>query len=129
MNKKWINSACEAGSSFEVCLPFTESSQQRYIWAFTGIRRKQLQLHTMHNNRNISNKYTIILRNKSNALQEISETLTPNDNYENFINAHMEAAAESIPTKLKAKLRAPWETLAVKKNVMTKLHPYAIKGT
>ena len=57
----------------------------------------------------------ITLRNKSNTLQEISETLTPNDKYENFINAHMEAAAECIPTKLRAKHWVLWETLAVKK--------------
>ena len=67
------------------------------------------------NNRNINDKYTITLRNKFDALQEISETLTPNDEYENFVNAHMEAAAKSIPTKLRAKHRVPWETLVVKK--------------
>ena len=48
--------------------------------------------------------------------QEISETLTLiNDEYENFVNAHMEAAAECIPTKIRAKHRIPWETLADKK--------------
>ena len=31
-------------------------------------------------------------RNKFDAFQEISEILTPNDEYENFVNAHMEAA-------------------------------------
>ena len=67
----------------------------------------------MLNNRDISNKYTIALRNKFDALQEINETLTPNDEYENFVNAHMDAAAaaaaaaECIPTKLKAKYRVP----------------------
>ena len=57
----------------------------------------------------------ITLRNKFDALQEISETLTPSDKYENFVNACMEAEAECIPTKLRAKHRVPWETLAVKK--------------
>ena len=66
-------------------------------------------------NRDISDKYTITLRNKCNALQEISETLTPNDEYENFIKAHTEAAAECIPTKLRARHRVPWETLVVMK--------------
>ena len=50
------------------------------------------------NNKNISDKYTITLRNKFDA-QEISETLNPNDEYENFVNARIEATAECIPTK------------------------------
>ena len=39
---------------------------------------------------------------------------TPNDEYENFVNAHLEAAAKYIPTKIKTKYRVPWETLAVR---------------
>ena len=43
----------------------------------------------------------------------------------------MEAAAECIPTKLKAKLWIPWETAVVKKkSVQTwKPYPYVTKGT
>ena len=67
------------------------------------------------NNKDISDKYTITLRNKFNALLEFSEFLTPNDEYENFVNARMEAAAECIPTKLRAKDIVSWETLVVKK--------------
>ena len=51
------------------------------------------------------NKHTITVRNKFDAHQEISETFTPNDEYQNFVNAHIEAAAECIPTKLRAKRR------------------------
>ena len=58
----------------------------------------------MLNNRALSDKYTITLKNKFDALQEITETLTPNDEYENFANVHMEAAAECISSKLRAKL-------------------------
>ena len=58
----------------------------------------------------------LTLTNKFDALQEISETLTPNDEYENFVNAHIEVAVECIPTKQKAKRRVPWEILAVRKN-------------
>ena len=36
----------------------------------------------------------LTLRNKFDALQEKSETHIPNDEYENFVNAHLEAAAE-----------------------------------
>ena len=43
------------------------------------------------------------LRNKFDALQEKSETYTPNDEYKNFVNAHLDAAAECIPTKQRAK--------------------------
>ena len=67
------------------------------------------------NNRDIRDEYILILTNKFVALQEISETPTTNDKYENFINAHLEVAAECIPTKQRAKPRVSWETLAVKK--------------
>ena len=39
-------------------------------------------------------------RNKFDALQEILETFTPNDEYEKFVKVHIEeVAAECIPTK------------------------------
>ena len=66
------------------------------------------------NNRDIRDKYTLTLRNKFYALQEISEIPRPNDEDENFVkNALLEAATESMPTKQRAKPRVPWETLAV----------------
>ena len=46
--------------------------------------------------------------------KEKSETHTPNDEYENFVNARPEAAAECILTKQITKPRVPWETLAVR---------------
>ena len=55
----------------------------------------------------------LALRNKFDALQEKTEIRTPNDEYENFINTHLEAAAKCTPTKLRTKSRVPWETLAV----------------
>ena len=58
---------------------------------------------------------TSTLRNKFDALQEKTETHTPNDEYENFINGHLETATECLPTKQRAKPRVPWETLAVRK--------------
>ena len=69
----------------------------------------------MLNTWDISDKYAITVRNKFDALLEISEALTPNDEYKKFVNVHMEAAAECIPTKLREKCRVPWEILAVKK--------------
>ena len=126
MNKKWTNSAlnCEAYFLFiylfilKECLPTTELSRQKYVWTFTWMRRKQPKPHIMTNpclTIDIRDEDTIKLRNKFDALQEIWETLTSNDEYENFVNAPMETAAECIPTKLRAKHRVTWETLAVKK--------------
>ena len=67
------------------------------------------------NNRDFSIKYALTMRNKFDALQEKTERHTPNDEYENFVNAPLEAAAECIPTKLRTKSRVPWEILAVRK--------------
>ena len=39
---------------------------------------------------------------------------TSNDEYENVVNAHLEAAAKCIPTKPRTKYKVPWETLAVR---------------
>ena len=50
----------------------------------------------------------------------------PNDEYENFANAHLEAAAECIPTKQRAKPK-PWETLAVRKNRKNTTNTNAMK--
>ena len=57
------------------------------------------------NNKDIRDKYTLTLRNKFDAFQEISETPTPNDEYENFVNVHLEAAAECLPTRQRVKPR------------------------
>ena len=71
------------------------------------------------NNRDINDKYTLTQRNKFDALQEISETPTPNDEYKNFVKTYLEAVAECIATKQRAKPRVPWETLANKKCMQT----------
>ena len=60
------------------------------------------------NNKDIRDKYVLALRNKFDAQQEKTEIHTPNDEYDNFINAHQEAAAKYIPTKLRTKFRVPW---------------------
>ena len=67
------------------------------------------------NNRDIRDKYVLTLWNKFDALQEKTETHTLNDEYENSVNALLEAAAECIPTKQRANPRVSWETLAVRK--------------
>ena len=66
------------------------------------------------NNKDISDKYVIALRNKFEALQEKTETRTPNEEYENFINTHQDAASNYMPTQHRTKSRVPWETLVVR---------------
>ena len=110
---KWINSALnyEAHSPFEGV-----STDHRIVAAKPGLSlRKNITQATkpIHfdrsstNNRDISNKYAIAARNKFDNIQEISETPTSNDEYENFVNALIETvvASEYIPIKLRAKLR------------------------
>ena len=69
---------------------------------------------TLLKKKDIRYKYVIALRNKFDARQEMTETRNPNDEYENFVNPHIEAAAKYIPTKHRTKSREPWETLAVR---------------
>ena len=57
------------------------------------------------NNRGIRDKYVLELRNRFETQQEKTEKGTPNDEYENFVNAHLEAAANCIPTKPRTKYR------------------------
>ena len=66
------------------------------------------------NDGDIRDKYVLELRNRYETLQERTKKSTQNDEYENFVNAHLEAAAKCIPTKLKTKYRVPWETLTVR---------------
>ena len=46
------------------------------------------------------------------TLLEKTEKGTPNDEYENFVDAHLEAAAKCIPIKPKTKYSVPWEMVA-----------------
>ena len=48
------------------------------------------------------------------TLQEKTEIRTPNDEYEDFVNAHLEAATNCISTKPRTKYRVPWEKLVVR---------------
>ena len=47
------------------------------------------------------------LVNLSTSFRELpTEKSTPNDEYENFVNAHLEAAEKYIPTKLKLNIES-----------------------
>ena len=120
INKKWKNSAlnCEAYSSFEGV-----STDHRIVTAKIRLSQRKNAKRTattkhydwaLLNNKDIRDKYVLELRNRFETLQEKTEKSTPNDEYENFVNAHLEAAAKYIPTKIKTKYRVPWETLAVR---------------
>ena len=120
INKKGENSAVnyEAYSSFE-CV----SSDHRIVTAKIRLSLRKNATRTtttiyydwaLLNNKDIRDKYVIALRNKFDALQEKTETHTPNDEYVNFVNAHLEAAPKYIRTKYRTKSRIPWKTLAVK---------------
>ena len=120
INKKWKNSAlnCEAYSSFEGV-----STDHRIVTAKIRLSLRKNDKRTattkhydwaLLNNKDVRDKYVLELRNRFETLQEKTEKSTPNDEYENFVNAHLEAAAKYIPTKIKSKYRVPWETLAVR---------------
>ena len=109
---------CEAYSSFEGV-----SSDRRIVTAKIRLSLRKNAKRTattkhydwsLLNNRDIRDKYVLELRNRFETLQEKTEKSTPNDEYENFVNAHLEAAAKCIRTKLNTKYRVPWETLAVR---------------
>ena len=109
---------CEAYSSFEGV-----STDHRIVTAKIrlSLRKNAKRIATtkhydwaLLNNKDVRDKYVLELRNRFETLQEKTEKSTPNDEYENFVNAHLEAAAKYIPTKIKTKYRVPWETLAVR---------------
>ena len=121
INKKWENSSmnCEAYSSFEGV-----SSDHQIVTAKIrlSLQKNATQTATtkhydwalFNSNRDIRDKYVLELRNRFETLQEKTENDTPNDEYENFVNAHLEAVAKCIPIKPRTKYRVPWETLAVR---------------
>ena len=78
--------------------------------------------------RDVSNQYTIAIRNLFDTPQETSEKQTPNDDYEDFVSAILEAAAEWIPTKLRAKYWVPLESIT-RRNGITCMWYYACHGT
>ena len=68
----------------------------------------------MLNNREIRDKYAFALSYKIDALRKKTETRSSNDEYENFVNANLEAAAEYIATKQRTKPSVPSEKLAIR---------------
>ena len=111
---------CEAYSSFD-----SLSSDHRIVTAkmrlilqknATRIATTKYYDWTLLNNRDIRDKYVLELRNRFETLQEKTEKGTPNEEYENFVNALLEEPVKCIPTKPRTKYRVPCETLAVREN-------------
>ena len=102
---------CEAYSSFEGL-----SSDHRMVTAKNATRTATTKHYdwALLNNIDIWDKYVLELRNWFETLHEKTEKGIPNDEYENFFNAYLKAAAKCIPTKPRTKYRVPWETLAVR---------------
>ena len=53
-------------------------------------------------------------RNKFDTLKKTSEKHISNDEHENFVTVHIQAAAECIPNKPRGKYRVPWEWTTIK---------------
>ena len=51
------------------------------------------------NNRDRRDKYVLELRNRFETLQEKTEKSTPNNEYENFVNAHLIGSSEMHSNK------------------------------
>ena len=66
-------------------------------------------------NNDVSNEYTVNVKNKFDFIEETSKRHTPNNEYENFATAQLEATVEYIPTKSRVKCWVPWESLLVRK--------------
>ena len=120
INKKWKNSAmnCEAYSSFGGV-----SSDHRIVTAKLPLSLRKNATRTattkhydwaLLNNKDIRDKYVLEQRNRFETLQEKTEKGTPNDEYENFVDAHLEAASKCIPTKPRTKYRVPLQTVAIR---------------
>ena len=106
INKKWKNRSmnCEAYSSFGGV-----SSDHRIVTTKLrlSLRKNATRTATTNhydwallNNRDIRDKYVLELRNRFEALQENTEKGTSNDEYENFVDVHIEAASKWIPKNL-----------------------------
>ena len=100
----------EAYSSFEGV-----SSDHRIVTAKIRLSQRKNATRTatnkhydraLVNNRDITDKYVLELRNRFKTLQEKTEKCTPNDEYENFVNAYLETAVKCIATKLELNIES-----------------------
>ena len=123
INRKWKNSAmnCEAYSTFKGV-----SSDHRIVTAKIRLSLRKNATRTattkhydwaLLNNRDIRDKYALELRNRFETQQEKTEKVTPNDEYENFVEAHLEAPSKCIPTNLELNIESLGKRQRLEKNV------------
>ena len=116
INNKWKNSVlnCEAYSTF--C---TVGSDHRIVTAKIRLSLRQSKISSKRKvkynwnklltDNNIKNRYTVEVRNRYQALQDLDGNKDANQVYTNIMSAHEEAAKCSIPVKVRLKQRVPWE--------------------
>ena len=120
IKKKWKNSAmnCETYSSFEGV-----SSDHQIVTAKLRLSLRKNATRTattkhydwaLLNKRGIRDGYALEFINRFETLQEKTEKGTTNDEYENIVEAQLEAASKCIPTKTRTNYRVPWETVALR---------------
>ena len=81
--------------------PITESSRRNHK---NTVKSPRYDCYSLTNN-DINSKRKESVRIKFETLQETTKRHTPNDEYEKFVAAHIEAEAECILTKSRAKFR------------------------
>ena len=85
------------------------------------IKASQYDLYS-HTINDIRNHYTVNVKKKKQvwySSEDTSERHIPNDDYENFVRAHLKTGTGYIPTKPRAKYRALWEAITVWENEIT----------
>ena len=68
--------------------------------------KKQKGKSVLYDRFSVNNSF-LVTRNKLDIFPEIYKRLSSNDKYEKFVSAHLEAAAECIHMKLRAKCWVP----------------------
>ena len=124
INKKWNNraSSCEAYSTFEgVSFDHQIGTAKIRLNLWKNVTRTTTTVHydwALVTNRNIRDKYALALRNKYNALQEKTETHTPNEGDISILNGsslklvdkftYLGSSVSSIKTDINMWLAKAW---------------------
>ena len=104
---------CEAYSSFMEASSVAKS----FWWRFSLCSNKTGTVKASLIDSDIRNHSTVIMSNKFDTHQDTSERHSSNEEYENFVTTHKEAAFECITTKPRAKCRIPWKSIAIREKI------------
>ena len=98
---------CETYSSFEgVSTDHRIDTAKIRLSLRKNAKRTETTKHydwALSNNRDIRDKYVLELRNRFETIQEKTEKSTPNDKYENVVNARKTCISENSLQKLSKK--------------------------